>query len=105
MTHHRLTPWEGQRLTQRGYLIIGWDTYTLDWKLPEIDGGMIAEGICRDVQPGSIILLHDSHGIRPKCDKFEMVRAVQQLVPQLRAEGYEFVSVPELLGVPGYSAL
>lgn len=97
-----LTPWEGKRLSQRGYAVIGWDVYTLDWKLPEIDGGTLAEGIYRDVKPGSIILLHDSNGIVPESHKIEMVRAVQQLVPRLRAEGYEFVTVPDLLGIPAY---
>lgn len=100
-----ITPWEGQRLSQRGYKVIGWDVYTLDWKVPEIDGGKIAEGICSSVRPGSIILLHDSYAVVPECHKSEMVRAVQQVVPRLRAEGYEFVTIPELLGHPAYKPL
>jgi peptidoglycan/xylan/chitin deacetylase (PgdA/CDA1 family) len=100
-----LTPWEGQRLLQRGYAVIGWDVYTLDWKVPEVDGGTLADGIYRDVKPGSIILMHDSNGIIPVSNKIEMTRAVQQLVPRLRADGYEFVTVPELLGMPAYIPL
>lgn len=100
-----LTPWEGQRLSQRGYTVVGWDVYTLDWKVPEIDGRIIAKGICQDVRPGSIILMHDSYAVVPECHKIEMVRAVQQLVPQLRAEGYEFVTIPDLLGLQAYAAL
>jgi peptidoglycan/xylan/chitin deacetylase (PgdA/CDA1 family) len=100
-----LTPWEGRRLSQRGYKVIGWDVYTLDWKVPELDGGTIAQGICRDVHPGSIILLHDAYAVVSECHKSEMVRTVQQVVPQLRAEGYEFVTIPELLGIPAYVPL
>lgn len=100
-----LTPWEGSRLIQRGYAIIGWDVYTLDWKLPEIDGATLADGIYRDTRPGSIILLHDSNGIRPTSHKVEMTNAVRHLVPRLRAEGYTFVTVPELLSMPAYIPL
>lgn len=100
-----LTPWEGQRLTQRGYAVIGWDVYTFDWKVPEIDGKTLAEGIYRDVKQGSIILLHDSNGMIDVSHKIEMTHAVQELVPRLRAEGYEFVTVPELLGMPAYMPL
>jgi peptidoglycan/xylan/chitin deacetylase (PgdA/CDA1 family) len=100
-----LTPWEGRRLQQRGYSVIGWDVYTLDWKLPEIDGKTLAEGMYRDIQPGSIALLHDSNGIVPESHKIEMTRAVQMLVPRLRAEGYEFVTVPQLLRMPAYLPL
>jgi peptidoglycan-N-acetylglucosamine deacetylase len=98
-----LTPWEGQRLRQRGYAIIGWDVYTLDWQVPEVAGERIAAGIMRDVRPGSIILLHDSGAVVSSCYKQNTVRAVRQIVPQLRDQGYEFVTIPELLGLPAYA--
>lgn len=100
-----LTPWEGLRLRQRGYTVVGWDVYTLDWKVPEIDGHTIGEGICRDVQPGSIILLHDAYAMVSECYKKEMVRAVEYVVPRLRDQGYTFVTIPELLKVPAYAAV
>jgi peptidoglycan-N-acetylglucosamine deacetylase len=100
-----LTPWEGLRLRQRGYAVIGWDVYTLDWKLPEIDGHTIGEGICRDVQPGSIILLHDAYAMVAECHKQEMVRAVEYVVPRLRDQGYTFVTIPDLLKIPAYAAV
>ena len=31
-----LTPWEARRLHRRGYTIVGWDVYTLDWQIPEL---------------------------------------------------------------------
>jgi peptidoglycan/xylan/chitin deacetylase (PgdA/CDA1 family) len=100
-----LTPWEGQRLTQRGYAVIGWDVYTLDWQVPEVHGDQIAAGIRRDVRPGSIILLHDSGAVVPECHKTNTVHTVRQIVPQLRAQGYEFVTIPELLGLPAYGPI
>jgi peptidoglycan/xylan/chitin deacetylase (PgdA/CDA1 family) len=97
-----LTPWEGRRLHARGYTIVGWDVYTLDWKWPELDGEVVARGACEETQPGSILLLHDANAGVERWDKTETVRAVQHIVPALRAEGYELVTVDELLGVPAY---
>lgn len=100
-----LTPWDAQRLTRRGYSIIGWDVFTLDWKLPEIDGDTLARGILRDVQPGSIILMHDSYAMTTNSKKAAMTHTVKKIVPHLRNEGYEFVTIPDLLGIPAYTPL
>lgn len=98
-----LTPWEGYRLHKRGYTIVGWDVYTLDWQIPEPDGQRTAETILSKTRPGSIILLHDAFPGVALWDKKQTIRAVQQIVPALRAEGYEFVTVSELLNVPAYA--
>ncbi|NTW02227.1 MAG: polysaccharide deacetylase family protein [Oscillochloris sp.] len=100
-----LTPWEASRLTQRGYTIIGWDVYTLDWQMPEPDGIQVAEKVIKDTQPGSILLFHDGLAMQTLWDKKQTTRAVQYLIPRLRAEGYEFVTIPELLDIPAYSPM
>jgi peptidoglycan/xylan/chitin deacetylase (PgdA/CDA1 family) len=99
-----LTPWEARRARQRGYTIVGWDVHTLDWVVPEIDGAQIADAVCRDVQPGSIVLLHDARSLLFDCVKPQTAHAVRRIVPELKARGYELVTVPELLGVPAYSS-
>lgn len=98
-----LTPWEAGRLADRGYTVIGWDIYTDDWKVPEIDGREIAAFAIQAARPGSIILMHDSRSLMPECPKIEHVRAVELIVDRLRAQGYTFVTIPELLGVPAYA--
>jgi peptidoglycan/xylan/chitin deacetylase (PgdA/CDA1 family) len=98
-----LTPWEGQRLIARGYTIVGWDVYTLDWRMPEPDGRLVAAKAHQDARPGSIILFHDAASGARHFDKKETIRAVRHLVPALRADGYEFVTVSDLLGVPAYA--
>jgi peptidoglycan/xylan/chitin deacetylase (PgdA/CDA1 family) len=100
-----MTPWEGQRLTQAGYKVIGWDVYTLDWQWPEPNGRMVAEDACAKTQPGSILLFHDANAGVKLWDKKETIRAIQHLVPTLRAQGYEFVTIPELLNIPAYRPL
>lgn len=99
-----LAPWEGARLTSRGYTIVGWDVYTLDWQWPEPDGRLIAEQARRDTRPGSILLFHDANAGVRIWDKRETIRAMQHLVPALRADGYELVTIPELFGIAAYGS-
>jgi peptidoglycan-N-acetylglucosamine deacetylase len=98
-----LTPWEGRRLHQRGYTIIGWDVYTLDWCIPEKDGLQIAEKARLDTKPGSFLLFHDAYPSKRTWEKRVTVQAIKKLVPVLQADGYEFVTVPELLNVAAYA--
>ncbi len=97
-----LTPWEGLRLRQRGYHVIGWDIYPDDWKLPEVPAEELVADIYGQVQPGSIVLFHDSVSNHYSWEKKETTRAVRMLVPRLRDEGYEIVTVSEMLGLPAY---
>lgn len=100
-----MTPWEGRRLAQRGYAVIGWDIYPDDWKVPEVRAEILVEDVYRQTQPGSIVLFHDSVSNKIRWEKTETARALRMLVPRLRDEGYEFVTVPELLNLPAYSPL
>lgn len=100
-----LTPWEGWRLHKRGYTIVGWDVYTLDWQIPENDGHQMADKARRETRPGSILLFHDAYPGTKIWQKRETTRAIKRIVPALRADGYEFVTVPELLNVPGYAPI
>lgn len=97
-----LTPWEGRRLTQAGYTIIGWDVYTLDWVIPEVDGLTLARDACREAQAGSIFCFHDAKPWEQFWEKRETTRAIKSLVPALRAQGFEFVTLTELLHRPAY---
>lgn len=98
-----LTPWEGQRLHQRGYAVIGWDIYPDDWKVPEVPAERLVAQIKPLIKPGSIILMHDSVSNQIRWEKTETARAVRLLTPWLRDEGYEIVTIPDLLGLPAYA--
>lgn len=100
-----LTPWEGKRLKQAGYQVIGWDVYTLDWQLPEVSAQRLADDAYRDTRPGSIICFHDAKPWEHIWYKSETNKAVRLLVPRLRAEGYEFVTVAQMLGTTPYRPL
>ena len=71
---------------------IGWNIDTEDWTLPgeeAIYQSMIS------VQPGEIILCHDGGG-----DRSETVAALRRALPYLKAKGYTFVTMDEILEYP-----
>ena len=75
------------------------DMKTIMWDIePEtypdiaVSAGAITAHVVENVQPGSIILLHVMYDSRT-----ESVKAVTDIVTQLRQQGYEFKTVNELL--------
>ena len=68
---------------------IGWDVDTEDWRQPGSDA--IAAAIM-SAQPGQVVLMHDGGG-----DRSQTVEAVRTAIPQLKEQGYSFVTIDELL--------
>ena len=68
---------------------VGWDVDTEDWRRPGADA--IYERIM-SVQPGQVILMHDGGG-----DRSQTVEAVSRAVPELIAQGYQLVTINDLL--------
>ena len=66
---------------------IMWDVDSLDWKSKN-EASILTE-IQRQVKNGSIILMHDIH--------VETVNALPKVIDYLKEQGYEFVTVPEML--------
>ncbi len=75
---------------QRGYTVVQWSVLSEDTKTQ--DATYIADNVLRNIQPGSIVLLHDGGG-----DRAQTVAALHSILPALRAQGFRFVTVPELL--------
>src|SRR5437588_9881172 len=82
---------------EMGYIIIGQKVDPHDWSQLRpgvaLPAATIVENALREAPEGNIILLHDGGGNRS-----QTVLALPQLIDALRAQGYEFVSVPELIG-------
>ena len=80
-----------------GYLIIGQKVDPNDWSQSSpgvpISAAQILQNVLREAPKGNIMLLHDGGG-----DRAETVAALPQIIDTLRANGYQFVSVPELIG-------
>jgi cellulose synthase/poly-beta-1,6-N-acetylglucosamine synthase-like glycosyltransferase/peptidoglycan/xylan/chitin deacetylase (PgdA/CDA1 family) len=79
-----------------GYLIIGQKIDPHDWKQEngkQIPAQEIVDNTIKQEDDGNIILFHDGGG-----DREQTLMALPQIIDQLRAQGYQFVSVPDLLG-------
>ncbi len=76
-----------------GKPMINWSIDTLDWKTRSKTATINA--VMNNVREGDIILMHDIH--RPTME------AVLELVPILRSEGYDLVTVSELAKTKGYT--
>ncbi|HWN73408.1 MAG TPA: polysaccharide deacetylase family protein [Solirubrobacterales bacterium] len=74
-----------------GMRTINWDVDPQDWSLPGT--GTIYSNIVGHARNGSIILMHDGGGPRG-----ETLAALPQVIDTLRARGFRFATVSELLG-------
>jgi cellulose synthase/poly-beta-1,6-N-acetylglucosamine synthase-like glycosyltransferase/peptidoglycan/xylan/chitin deacetylase (PgdA/CDA1 family)/spore germination protein YaaH len=90
------------RIQQMGYTIVGNKIDTNDWdQHPRKTPQEIVASVLQQIQDmkdrpdfrGSIILLHDGGG-----DRSATVAALPLLITTMRAKGYEFVPVSELMG-------
>ncbi|GER67926.1 polysaccharide deacetylase family sporulation protein PdaB [Weizmannia acidilactici] len=71
-------------------ILWSWHQDTEDWKRPGAD--KIARHVISSVRPGDIILLHDAGG-----DRSQTVKALDTILKFLTKEGYECVTVSEML--------
>ena len=67
-----------------------WNLESLDWEPPGVDA--IVENSTQGVTNGSIILMHDGGGNRD-----QDVEALPRIIESLQADGYELVTINELL--------
>ena len=74
-----------------GMKTILWDVDPFDWRLPGT--GAITGSILGNTRNGSIVLTHDGGGPRS-----QTLAALPRIIDVLRARGYSFTTVTELLG-------
>lgn len=70
-----------------GYHIVIWDVDPLDWRKP--GARVVAQRLVKGARPGSILLAHDIHAAT--------VDAMESTITSLKAQGYRFVTVSELI--------
>jgi len=71
------------------YKVVQWDTDSLDWKNPGVD--TIVNRVVEKAHEGDIVLLHASDSSK------QTHQALPEIIDQLRAKGYEFVTVSQLI--------
>jgi len=86
-------------LAQLNMTSIGMSAIGSDWDV--FDPQQIANNILSAIEPGAIVLLHDGHADvadpMAQDSRSATIAATQILIKQLRAQGYRFVTISELM--------
>ncbi len=72
-----------------------WNVTAWDWRAPSAD--YIEQKVVGRVRGGAVILLHDGGHERMGVDRSATVIATERLIVRYKAEGYAFVTVPEMM--------
>jgi cellulose synthase/poly-beta-1,6-N-acetylglucosamine synthase-like glycosyltransferase/peptidoglycan/xylan/chitin deacetylase (PgdA/CDA1 family)/spore germination protein YaaH len=80
--------------TQLGYTSVGLHVDSNDWRKPGV--AAIVDNTVRGIErgDGSVVLMHDSGG-----DRAQTVAALPIVIRRLKADGYRFVTLHDLLGL------
>jgi peptidoglycan/xylan/chitin deacetylase (PgdA/CDA1 family) len=78
-----------------GYEPIMWSVSGYDWSATS--ARQILEKVGRQVKGGDVILLHDGGHERIGVDRTFSVQATDEIIRRYRGEGFDFVTVPEMM--------
>jgi peptidoglycan/xylan/chitin deacetylase (PgdA/CDA1 family) len=73
-----------------------WNVMGWDWSGKTAE--YVEQKVHRKIRGGDVILLHDGSHIAFGADRSQTVLATDRLIARSKAEGYEFVTVPEMMG-------
>jgi peptidoglycan-N-acetylglucosamine deacetylase len=108
--HGRKSPWELRTIGKDGLQTVTWSDTANDqhvygyWGTPNPQE--YAKQIVAKANPGGIILMHDGYGLQhnnAKSDKSLTVEALPLIIEGLQKQGYQLVTVPQLLHIPAYN--
>jgi peptidoglycan/xylan/chitin deacetylase (PgdA/CDA1 family) len=90
------SPWLMQIAEGDSLDTVTWDDSPTDWN--RLSPRQLSDRIVSNAHPGAIILLHDGLNLVPGANREVVVDGLASVIERLRAQGYRFVTVPELLG-------
>jgi peptidoglycan/xylan/chitin deacetylase (PgdA/CDA1 family) len=77
-----------------GYLVVGWGWMLWDFNwFRERNADDLVPRLSDRASPGDIIVIHDGHHVNPRADRGYAVETVDRLIPELRAQGFEFGTI------------
>ena len=93
---HGFRDWAVMEVASRaGLKVVNWSVIPRDWTNPGAQ--VIAYRVCKDVFPGAIVLLHDGDAPSQTASREQTVEATAIIIDELRKQGYNFVTVSQLL--------
>ena len=91
---------EKKKIEEMGYKIVLWSLNSKDWVT--YHDKQITSYILQRIQPGDIILFHDSGGVftAEGGNRTQTIKTIPRLVKKLKEKGYRFVTISELMAQP-----
>jgi peptidoglycan-N-acetylglucosamine deacetylase len=72
-----------------------WNVTGYDWNAPP--AAAIERKVAKQIRGGDVILLHDGGHKQMGADRSQTVIATDHLIARYKSEGYDFVTIPEML--------
>jgi peptidoglycan/xylan/chitin deacetylase (PgdA/CDA1 family) len=72
-----------------------WNVTGWDWKTTSAD--YVEQKVSKQVRGGNVILLHDGSHVAMGLDRSHTVVATDRVITKYKAEGFEFVTIPEMM--------
>jgi peptidoglycan/xylan/chitin deacetylase (PgdA/CDA1 family) len=73
-----------------------WNVTGYDWDAPP--AAVVEQKIVKQIRGGDVILLHDGGHRQMGADRYQTVIATDRLLTRFKAEGYELVTIPQMMG-------
>lgn len=92
-------PWGARRpgvfriVRELGLQPVMWNVTGFDWNAPPAE--YIERKVSRRIRGSSVVLLHDGGHLSMGADRSNTVQAVERLIARYKAEGFEFVTIPQ----------
>jgi peptidoglycan/xylan/chitin deacetylase (PgdA/CDA1 family) len=74
-----------------------WNVTGWDWNAPP--AATIVAKVMKQIRGGDVVLLHDGGHKHMGADRQQTVIATEKLIALYKEQGYEFVTIPEMMGV------
>jgi len=94
-------PWGSRRpgvfqiVRRLGLQPIMWNLTGFDWNAPSAE--YIEHKVTAKIRGGDVVLLHDGSHAAFGADRSKTIAAVDNLLTRYKAEGYNFVTIPEMM--------
>ncbi len=92
--------WFNANARKHNYVVVAWDLDSLDW-LPTSSSRSIENRVLKEAKSGDIVDMHDGLDFKVGTQE-KLVKALPQIIDGLKAQGYSFVTVDELMKTKAY---